>query len=59
MLRSALASRAVEQEGEWIMTEAKGGQLQLPVRRQDGEDTSSSATRPLPSRPQNLRLFKD
>jgi len=58
MLRSALASRAVGQEGEWIMIEAKRGQLQLPVRGQDGENTSSSAIRQRPCRPRNLRLFK-
>jgi hypothetical protein len=42
MLRSVLASQAVEQKEEWSMSKAKWDQHQLPVQGQDGEDTLSS-----------------
>jgi hypothetical protein len=59
MLRSVLASRAVEQEGEWTMAKAKRGRT-VPARRGAGQRKYVIVNQEIGAlRTWNLRLFED
>jgi hypothetical protein len=59
MLRSVLASRAVEPEGEWIMSKAKQGPT-ATARPGAGQRRCVVVNQEIDAlRTRNLRLFKD